>query len=368
MSAEVYPANVPPITFGADAAFIPHVYRSQGVAPVQELASDDFRWVVSVRWLFNPVEYEIFMAWYADTLGYGNVPFVMPFDWGDGLEDTVFEFEGTVETSLRGFEGFEVSTTLFSYHEPALAAPEDFLMQFTSPDASLGATIGQAFSANCEVTNAITPVYFAPVDYDEVPEWLDIAVGGLMTGTPPGAPMVLATPTPLPSAAYGFPYSTNFWTVYGSGAKTFSLLSGSLPDGYTLNSSGVLAGTAVSPLSVFGRSDMGLVLSGQTLSRVVVTLGGTKPLTFSLQSGSLPAGVTLDTATGVISGSPEVDLGVPMKIITEKLPAALLVNAYSAKVFTFSGVKPITFSILSGSLPAGLSLNTSTGEITGTPS
>ena len=40
---------------------------------------------------------------------------------------------------------------------------------------------------------------------------------------------------------------------------------------------------------------------------------------------------------------------------------------FSSKLVATGGVPPYTFSIVSGSLPPGLTLNTSTGAITGTP-
>ena len=42
-------------------------------------------------------------------------------------------------------------------------------------------------------------------------------------------------------------------------------------------------------------------------------------------------------------------------------------SAYSVTVFTAGGVSPYTYAVTSGSLPAGLSLNTSSGVISGTP-
>ncbi|MHC4714188.1 MAG: putative Ig domain-containing protein [Planctomycetota bacterium] len=41
--------------------------------------------------------------------------------------------------------------------------------------------------------------------------------------------------------------------------------------------------------------------------------------------------------------------------------------AYSQTLGATGGVTPYSWSIVSGSLPAGLSLNSSTGEISGTP-
>ncbi|MGE0432170.1 MAG: putative Ig domain-containing protein, partial [Planctomycetota bacterium] len=57
----------------------------------------------------------------------------------------------------------------------------------------------------------------------------------------------------------------------------------------------------------------------------------------------------------------------PVSITTASLPNGLRNNAYSQTLATSGGVAPLTFSISVGSLPAGLSLNASTGAITGTP-
>src|SRR5439155_112553 len=57
--------------------------------------------------------------------------------------------------------------------------------------------------------------------------------------------------------------------------------------------------------------------------------------------------------------------GTAPTIATSSLPAGAVGAAYS-QTLTATGATPITWS-LSGSLPAGLSLNSSTGAITGTP-
>ncbi|OQB26146.1 MAG: Fibronectin type III domain protein [Firmicutes bacterium ADurb.Bin182] len=56
----------------------------------------------------------------------------------------------------------------------------------------------------------------------------------------------------------------------------------------------------------------------------------------------------------------------PPQIATETLPQGKVYIAYSARIES-TGTKPITYSIISGELPAGLTLNGDTGEITGTP-
>ena len=43
---------------------------------------------------------------------------------------------------------------------------------------------------------------------------------------------------------------------------------------------------------------------GVAYSSAIVPHGGTGPYTFAMASGSLPAGLTLNTSSGVISGTP----------------------------------------------------------------
>jgi hypothetical protein len=49
-------------------------------------------------------------------------------------------------------------------------------------------------------------------------------------------------------------------------------------------------------------------------------------------------------------------------------PIYVVGTPYSSFVTVVGGVPPYTFAVLSGSLPTGLSLNATTGEISGTPS
>lgn len=113
---------------------------------------------------------------------------------------------------------------------------------------------------------------------------------------------------------------------------------------------------------------------------------------YSIITGSLPAGLSLNEETGVISGTPSgstsasftvraTDAGGnyvdrafthpnsgPVWSTAETLTAALTNTAYSQTLTATddSGVAP-TYGAPSGSLPTGLSYNTSTGVISGTP-
>ncbi len=56
----------------------------------------------------------------------------------------------------------------------------------------------------------------------------------------------------------------------------------------------------------------------------------------------------------------------PPQIMTASLPSGAAHKAYSTRIEA-TGTAPIAFSVVSGALPAGLTLNKATGEITGTP-
>jgi Putative Ig domain/IPT/TIG domain len=106
------------------------------------------------------------------------------------------------------------------------------------------------------------------------------------------------------------------------------------------------------------------------------------------------AGLSVDPATGVISGAPQtpgtdtitvtvadaenpavtaskqlsiVVKPAPLTITTASLPAATGGAAYSATLAATGGTTPYAWSVTAGSLPPGLTLNASTGVISGTP-
>lgn len=56
-----------------------------------------------------------------------------------------------------------------------------------------------------------------------------------------------------------------------------------------------------------------------------------------------------------------------LEILTEGHPMGFVNQSYYSQLQAYGGTPGYTWSIYSGTLPPGLSLNSSTGEITGTP-
>jgi hypothetical protein len=153
------------------------------------------------------------------------------------------------------------------------------------------------------------------------------------------------------------------------------------------------ADAATTPLAVKTAS-LPAATVGVSYSAKLAATGGITPYTWSVTQGSLPAGLTLVPTTGLIAGVPapgsnasfkvqvtdsenpsvtaSANLSItvtliPLAVTTTSLPAASGGVSYSAKLAATGGYPAYTWSVTQGALPAGLSLNASTGAITGKP-
>ncbi len=128
--------------------------------------------------------------------------------------------------------------------------------------------------------------------------------------------------------------------------------------------------------------------------------GGATPYVYSY-GGTLPAGLSFSTSTGAVTGTPTATYSTANVVFSVQDANAVVASTTSTVSFTatepspaisatanttaqsltvgtamtsFSplsasgGDAPYTYSITSGTLPTGLSLNTTTGAVTGTPS
>jgi len=215
----------------------------------------------------------------------------------------------------------------------------------------------------------------------------------------------------------GRPYSLQL-AATGGGPQTWSIWAGRLPAGITLQANGLLSGTPTTvgnftfivQVAVGERSDTQTltlrVVEGLKIAQVtapaaevgrpfrmeLTATGGEGQGTWSLSGGTLlPSGLSLDPATGVISGEPTLAGSFPVKVsVTDRLgfadtvdvsfgvaaklgiarkplPAARVGRSYRAAVAALGGVAPRAWKILRGSLPAGIRLDKATGVLRGTP-
>lgn len=306
------------------------------------------------------------------------------------------------------------------------------------------ATQGNAYSATEAATGGATPYTWSA---SGLPAGLGISAStGTISGTPtvagtfsvaltvndpygrsatatqaltvaPSAPLVITTSS-LPDGTVGTAYSV---TATASGGTTpYAWSATGLPAGYSINAStGVISGStatagtytvtisAVDAAATTDSRTLGLLVAPAPLvittsalasgslnvaySANVAATGGTAP--YSWAASGLPAGVTIDTSTGTINGTPTAsgtfnvlvtvsDAATPAvvttrsltltiaaaapSITTTSLPTATFNVRYSATLSATGGTGAFTWSLASGTLPNGLKLST-TGAISGTP-
>lgn len=132
---------------------------------------------------------------------------------------------------------------------------------------------------------------------------------------------------------------------------------------------------------------------GVSYNATLMADGGTTPYIWSINKGTLPAGLSLDSGTGIISGMPTTggDLTFTVKVSDNSTPVksdkqqytitiagneTLLITttdiadgvegtAYNATVLALGGTLPYTWNIAGGKLPDGLTIDTASGVISG---
>jgi len=308
-------------------------------------------------------------------------------------------------------------------------------------------TQNSAYSATLTATGG-TPPYSWSIPSSTLPAGLTIAsITGVISGTPTGTGTsnftvqvtdantlsaqkalsltINSTPPPtimttsLPGGTQNNAYSTTLAATGGTTPYSWSVASGTLPTGLSLASgTGVVSGTptgagtsnftvqVTDANSVSAQKALSLIvapspsvtttsLPGGTqntaYSTTLTATGGTLPYSWSVASGTLPAGLTLAPGTGVISGTPTATgtsnftvqvtdansasaqkalsltvIAAPT-ITTTSLPGGTQNTAYTATLTATGGTTPYTWSIATGTLPAGLTLAAGTGVISGTP-
>src|ERR1700733_3816926 len=328
--------------------------------------------------------------------------------------------------------GIAASTTYTYNAGPALLFP-----------APPGGEVGVTYTDQLTVTSGTSPFTWS-VSTGSLPPGVTLGAStGLLSGTPTTAGTYsftvkvtdnsgltsteAATVTIIPGPSMDFAAPPGGWTTTGYGYTLtesggtspfpWSVSSGSLPAGLSLSPQGTLSGTptatgtssftvkvtdangqsATQATSITVAAGVSTTFAAPPVAAVnsaysytLTATGGTTPYTWSVNAGTLPAGITL-SAAGVLSGTPtttgsysfsvnviDANQGIATASITLVVTAALTLTfpappsgtigtAYTDTLTAAGGTTPYTFSISAGTLPAGLTLNASTGVVSGTP-
>jgi VCBS repeat-containing protein len=321
-----------------------------------------------------------------------------------------------------------------------------------SPISLSAGTVGTAYTAvTLSQTGGVAPITWS-IASGTLPPGLSLTTAGVLSGTPTVAgtsnftvratdangcsgtlPLTLnvlnacpvitvSAPSPFPQGALNVAYAAvSFTQTGGSGLVTWT--SGALPAGMSFSTAGVLSGTPTSagtynltvqatdangctgtltiPFSVTCQAmtiaptalvsgTYGVAYPSTTFAQV----GGVGTIAWSLSAGSLPAGLTLSSSTGVLSGTPTqtgtfnftvratasngcvasqpVTLAILCHAITvNPIPSSLTAGytgvQHASVTFTQAGgTAPATFAVTAGALPTGMTLS-SGGILSGTP-
>ncbi|HVD04031.1 MAG TPA: putative Ig domain-containing protein [Candidatus Dormibacteraeota bacterium] len=222
--------------------------------------------------------------------------------------------------------------------------------------------LGVAYSATLSASGGTSPYSWALAS-GSLPPGLGLGSTGVISGTPSVAgtsrftvqvtdsttptaetataplslsvqpPALKITATSLPSTTVGAPYSTNLSTTGGTPPYAWALTAGSLPSGLSLSAAGVIAGQA----STAGTFSFGVQVTDSTAPMA-------------------------DTATAAFS----LSVSEAVTVTTASVPGATVAVGYSVSLSATGGSSPYSWTVISGSLPAGLILSSS-GVISGKP-
>lgn len=351
-------------------------------------------------------------------------------------------FDSRAQTA-NSISDFKIYTLVVQEPVP----PPEFI---TNANLPMG-EVGSPYQAKLEATGGVAPLVFL-VGVGNLPPGLGINENtGVISGTPTTVteftfpaevrdargrsstkffkivivderqPLVISTASPLPQATLGDPYSLPIVATGGLPPYAFSVTAGTPPAGLSLNpQTGILSGTptqagtstftvrvassdnqesvtrefqiqVLSTVRLITQSPLPEGLVGTAYSLTFAAERGTSPYQFSVTDGQLPSGLTLNPATGALTGTPtapfdgsftlqvrdaatppaqasrayQLRILQPLEFTLLQLPAGTVNVPYQAQFGAQGGVAPYTFRVASGTLPSGISL-TPAGLLAGT--
>jgi hypothetical protein len=193
--------------------------------------------------------------------------------------------------------------------------------------------------------------------------------------------LVLSSTSPIPKATQGQAYSFQFLATGGLAPVSWAIIQGTLPAGLSLSSSGLLSGTPTATgvftfvpqavdscapqqqsvqsqfqisvqansgaLTIQTASPLPNAIEGSSYTTPLNATGGTTPYVWSISAGSLPTGMSLSSSSGAITGTPTA---TGVSSFTAKVTDALTV--FTTKAFSLTVACP-AFSLVSTSpIPA----------------
>ena len=342
----------------------------------------------------------------------------------------------TVGLSGSGMPGLVVATTSLPAGQPqapyaaqlgASGGTAPYGWSVSSGNLPAGLTLSNSGAISGTPTQSGTSSFDVSVkDSETSPVKASQALSINITVAAPKSTLQITTSS-LPAGQAQAIYAAQLGASGGTAPYSWSISSANLPAGLTLSSSGAISGTPTQSgnfsfsVSVKDSSSsaqtanqafsINIIAATPTLQITTSSLpagqvqspytfrlaesGNTEPSSWSVVGGSLPLGLTLNASTGNIAGAPtkagtfSVTMQVrdsavpvqtatkafsmaisasPLQITTGSLPGGAVGVSYGATLAASSGVPPYTWSVQSGQLPPGLSLQGSTGQISGTPS
>jgi Domain of unknown function (DUF4082)/Bacterial Ig-like domain len=189
---------------------------------------------------------------------------------------------------------------------------------------------------------------------------------GLLTNTSPGGIWNSYYPTSLAQAQARYQAAEALYQQIASEASGSGPTLNSIavtPSNQTIGVGSQLSFSATGTYS----SGPALNITGQvkwTSSNSAVATISTRGLVSAMSPGSAVISATLSGKTGSTTVTVTTS---PLVISTKSLAAGTVGVSYSSTAAATGGTVPYTWSIASGTLPTGLTLNASTGVISGTP-
>ncbi len=313
-------------------------------------------------------------------------------------------------------------------------------------------TVGTSYTATTLAATGGTPPYTWSLASGALPGGLSVSSAGVISGTPTAAgtfsvtlkvtdsaqatatqsysvtvaaatvPLSVTTQAPLAGGEVGVAYTQAFAATGGTPPYQWTISAGTVPLGFTLNpTTGSLTGTP----TVAGTSNFTVQVAdsashtatkaftitviaavkitpvtppggvtGVSYTQQFAATGGVTPYVWSIASGSIPTGLSLSTATGLLSGTPttagtytftiavadqnggkdsatfSITIVATLAITTQyPLPGAadgMVGVPFTLAFAAAGGTSPYQWSVSAGALPTGLTLSAA-GSLTGSP-